>query len=699
MSFKSIIYGKYLLLDRIAVGGMAEVFKAKTFGVHGFERLLVIKRILPHLTQDQEFIEMFIDEAKIAVELTHANICQVSDLGKIDNNYFIAMEYINGKDLRAILKKSFTSKNPIGIASSVYIMLEALKGLDYAHQKTDSGTGKPLQLIHRDISPQNIMISYHGEIKIVDFGIAKTESKVHRTQAGVLKGKFGYMSPEQASGRDLDQRTDLFSLAIIFFEMLSGRRLFHYDTDFKTLDAIKKCHIPSIRKYNPDVSPELETILFKALAKDPDDRLDSAHAFQSALSREFYTQFPDFTVKTLSSYLQDIFKAEIIEEQEAIKRSMDMVSPQLIEKVEEAGKADNESTSPSARLSGSFNNTQSKILSTNGSRNFLSRIFDMLARFWKVLVILLGLIFVFYFLFSSNKNKRNNAPSPQETAQTLNQTVLITSQPPGAALRIEQKTLGVTPLKVELEPGQVYELSLSLNDYEDFNDQILIRENQDTLSYELRKMEPLEVSIFVDSVPQGADILINGEPIGKKTPSTLNNMPTKQQLSLSLEKVGFKPAAQNIYVTQPLQEFFFNLEKQLSSLKINISPSSADIRLDGEKVGRVIENLESGKNYELSFSAPGYHSTQKTITLESAVTEVDIELRKRVVSTGYINISAIPWANVIIDGKKVGTTPILNLKLNVGKRTIIFQHQDYEEIKKVVTIKKGQNETLVVNFN
>ncbi|RMF59325.1 MAG: serine/threonine protein kinase, partial [Calditrichaeota bacterium] len=220
-NFKPIPFGKYELLERLAVGGMAEVFRARVRAEGGFEKHLVIKRILPHLSSDSEFVVMLIDEAKIAVCLSHPNIVQVYDLGKIEGTYFIAMEFIEGGDLREILRRCAQRNITVPIDHAIYITTEVLKGLDYAHSKR-AGTKEsatPLQIIHRDISPPNILLSYAGEVKIVDFGIAKASTRMMETAAGVLKGKFEYMSPEQASGLAVDARTDLFSTALLLYEM------------------------------------------------------------------------------------------------------------------------------------------------------------------------------------------------------------------------------------------------------------------------------------------------------------------------------------------------------------------------------------------------------------------------------------------------------------------------------------------------
>src|SRR3954470_22047433 len=196
---------------------MAEVFKAKATGVEGFERMVAVKRILPSIAEDEEFITMFIDEAKIAVQLTHANVAQIFDLGRVDDSYFIALEYVHGKDLRAIFNRARSRGAPVPIELACYAIMKVCEGLDYAHNKRDAA-GDFLHLVHRDVSPQNVLVSYEGEVKIIDFGIAKAAGKAGTTQAGILKGKFGYMSPEQAHGLDIDRQSDVFAVGICLYE-------------------------------------------------------------------------------------------------------------------------------------------------------------------------------------------------------------------------------------------------------------------------------------------------------------------------------------------------------------------------------------------------------------------------------------------------------------------------------------------------
>ncbi len=328
---KPVPFGKYLLLERINVGGMAEVYKAKAFGVEGFERLVAVKRILPSIAEDREFIEMFIDEAKIAVQLTHANIAQVFDLGKVSESYFIAMEYVQGKDLRGLFERARSRGEALPVPMACYVMMKVCEGLDYAHNKKDS-SGRPLGLVHRDVSPQNVLISYDGEVKLIDFGIAKAAGKINKTQAGILKGKFGYMSPEQVRGLPIDRRSDLFAVGIVLYEMLTGERLFSGSSDFSTLEKIRNVEIMPPSTYNRRVPKELEQIVLKALAKDPDDRYQSAMDLHDDLQSFMYTSGSFFARKDLATYMRKAFAEEIAKEarrEEELRRLEAQMGPNL----------------------------------------------------------------------------------------------------------------------------------------------------------------------------------------------------------------------------------------------------------------------------------------------------------------------------------------------------------------------------------
>jgi hypothetical protein len=323
---KPIPFGKYYLLERINVGGMAEVFKAKAFGVEGFERLLAVKRILPNIAEDEEFIAMFIDEAKISVQLQHANIAQIFDLGKVEDSFFIALEYVNGKDLRSIFDRSRQRGESMPIPQACYILMQVCEGLDYAHNKRD-GQGRELHLVHRDISPQNVLIGYEGEIKLIDFGIAKAAGKASKTQAGILKGKFGYMSPEQVRGLPIDRRSDIFSVGIVLYELLTSERLFVGESDFSTLEKVRNVEILPPSSYNRKIPDELERIVLKALAKDPEDRYQNAIDLHDDLQAFLYTVGELYSRKDLAAWMKKTFAVEIEEDNSKLEMFRQIAAP------------------------------------------------------------------------------------------------------------------------------------------------------------------------------------------------------------------------------------------------------------------------------------------------------------------------------------------------------------------------------------
>lgn len=313
MMKKATIFGKYLLLDRLNVGGMAEVFIAKAFGVEGLERYIAIKRILPSMAEDLEFIQMFIDEARISVQLNHANIVHIHELEKVDDSYYIAMEYVAGKDVRTLLERYRKLGEPMPVAQAAFIASKMCEGLHYAHTRKDP-RGQELGIIHRDVSPQNILVSYEGEVKIIDFGIAKAANRSQKTQAGILKGKFGYMSPEMVRGLPIDRRSDIFALGIILFELLTGEKLFTGESDYSVLEKVRNAQLPEPREINPEIPAGLERILRKALAREVEDRYQWASEMQEDLVRFLLVGDQIFTSRHLSEFMKAAFAEEILRE-------------------------------------------------------------------------------------------------------------------------------------------------------------------------------------------------------------------------------------------------------------------------------------------------------------------------------------------------------------------------------------------------
>ncbi|MEW6324274.1 MAG: protein kinase [Nitrospirota bacterium] len=312
-------FGKYLLLDRIAAGGMAELFLAKQTGLKGFEKVVAIKRILPLLTQDPEFVGMFINEAKLAALLSHQNIVQIFDLGTTEGFYYIAMEYVMGKDLRTVMQRSQARSLPLPVGHALLIASRICNGLDYAHRKRDLH-GRELHLVHRDVSPQNMLLSYEGEIKLVDFGIAKAATQTNETRTGTLKGKLAYMSPEQATGKALDHRSDIFSLGIVLHELVTGRRLFTGNNEFALLEQVRQADIAPPSQLNPELSPDIDALIMKALAKDPADRFPYASDMEIAIEQLIVAKGYAFSSLSMANYMHALFEPDIAEDTARLQR-------------------------------------------------------------------------------------------------------------------------------------------------------------------------------------------------------------------------------------------------------------------------------------------------------------------------------------------------------------------------------------------
>jgi len=309
--------GKYILLDKLAVGGMAELYRAMITGVQGFEKLIAIKKILPHLATEEELVRSFIDEAKLAALLHHQNIVQIYDFGSLGDTYFIAMEYLLGKDCRIITSKAKEKNLPLELQLALLIVSRICAGLDYAHKLKDF-QGKPLNIIHRDISPQNILITYEGDVKIVDFGIAKAASQTTMTQMGMIKGKVAYMSPEQAAGKPIDHRSDIFSCGIILYEMVTGRRMFAGDT-MHILAKVREAQFDKPDEVRPDLPEKLLEVLYRALAKDPANRYQTCGDMLTDMEECMEQLGVHPTANVLAKYMKTLFAEEITAEEQHLQ--------------------------------------------------------------------------------------------------------------------------------------------------------------------------------------------------------------------------------------------------------------------------------------------------------------------------------------------------------------------------------------------
>lgn len=556
-SFEPKQFGKYYLIEKIAVGGMAEIYKAKTFGVDGFEKLLAIKRILPHCAADKDFITMLIDEAKLTVSLSHANIVQVYDLGKIGDDYFISMEYIHGINLRDIMYRCRETQRPIPPEISVYIIAEVCKGLDYAHRKSDA-QGQPLNIIHRDISPQNILLSYEGEVKIVDFGIAKAAMNISHTMAGILKGKIAYMSPEQALGKAIDNRTDIFSAGILLYEMLSNSKLYTGESQFEVLKKIRTTKIEE-EKLPGTIPQPLKWVVAKALAYKSDDRFQNAGDLQIELTKFLYSTYLDFSPRKLAAFIKELFSSELKEEQMRRARETALESQTASLSVAEGAKqmeivhretsvtpieprppetAIETMLTPAAAVEEKEATTERKRMAKKKP-----------ARWPKLALSLAILAAVVYgtthFIPSARFWERKPVPEAAEAIGTID----VTSNPDGAKVLLNGEDTGLTtPATIKsLMLNTPYVVRLEKDEFKPVERRLKLSSAQPVpIELELQKMAGV---MDISSEPTGANISIDGKATGKTTPATIEDIPLLTDHRIKLTKQDFEDFEQVVNLT------------------------------------------------------------------------------------------------------------------------------------------------------
>jgi len=303
---------KYKLLKKIDVGGMAEIYRANLVSMKGFEKEVAIKKVLPNLTRNRRFVSMFLDEARLCMNLTHPNIVPVFDVGRSGDAYFIVMEFVNGTNLKRLFRKFSERGQSMPLHLAAFTIAEVLKGLAYAHESTDA-SGDPLNIVHRDVSPPNILVSQNGYVKLTDFGLAKASTQLLATDPGMVKGKFSYLAPEAISGNTPDHRTDIFSAGIILWELLSGRRLFVGRTHVETVEAVRNCNIIPISQLNNEIDSEFEEILNQALHISPHERYQSAREFGDAITSYLFSHGLKVTNFDMAEFLTNLGETGPIE--------------------------------------------------------------------------------------------------------------------------------------------------------------------------------------------------------------------------------------------------------------------------------------------------------------------------------------------------------------------------------------------------
>ncbi len=680
-------YGRYQLLKKLATGGMAQIYLGRQVGLEGFEKLMVVKRILPHLAENDDFITMFLDEARIAARLNHPNIVQIFDLGAQDESFFIAMEYIHGEDVRRVWKRAEQAGRPVPVPMVLRIVIEACAGLDYAHKKADQ-SGRPLNIVHRDISPQNILVSFEGHVKIVDFGIAKAADQATVTRSGVLKGKYSYMSPEQAAGKAIDHRSDIFAVGVVLYELLTQTRLFKRGNDIQTLNAVTACEVVPPSQVSARCPLDLDSIVMRALARDRADRYEEARLLQADLEEWLLAhKLPSSSVH-LAAFMQEIYADRLAREAEEGRLLFETQEAAKSEELEKATPAEKGARpTRSMRSSGpvsqrSVPRQTREVEATSAERPSKSG--------------------------PTSKNKAlekaiEELPDHKPRAST-DQSVSVPTQTETAKRwpRVVAALAGVAAVgviaAVALKPGP----------------------------------RPL-AEVTVASDPPGAEVRFDGRPVECVTPCRLPARPPgKYALALSLD--GYEPLTANVAVPDPGLKVtlpVFALAKARGQLAppavrttvaVTSEPPGAAVSADGAPQGNTpLElSLEPGRAVRLELSLDGYqpHSDAFTVgaaspeahayALEKKPAEVVVRPPRRdpprrdpppdVKAMGNVRFIVKPWASVECPPYKFGDTPFSDRAMAAGEYRCTFKNPDLGEQTRAVKVEANTLTKVQVSF-
>ena len=629
-------FGHYFILEKIAQGGMAEIFKGLTYDFSGLKKFIVIKRILPHIAVNKDFIKMLIDEAKIAVRLSHGNIAQTFDLGKVADDYFIVMEYVDGRTISQIYKKTVELKTSIPIPIAAYIVSEVCNGLDYMHRRKDE-QNRSLEIVHRDISPQNVIVSESGNVKIVDFGVAKAAFKLSEMERGVLKGKFAYMSPEQTEGKNIDFSSDIFSTGVMLWEMLTGRRLFKKKSNPETIDAVQNMTIFPPSAYRNEVPSELDEIVMKALSRDPQLRYAAAADMSLVLTKYLLRYNPEFKPTQISDFLKenfdneektgDLYQEKTMREELTVRERKDrrdsyeeegqdlaedtmIVDPQeldfhsIFEEIDVEELSDitraigiSDASFTGAAAPGTFSENSSPVeqekeeitgdlvdenpRSSAPTPKATSSVFPEKAvaakatRPGRELLWLPALILVILAGLSFYHFVLSDSPG----------TLKLNFEPSDARVFLNGKVVaGSPPIMLPKLPSHVrYELKFDRPGYEPYQLSTYLFPNM-TRSINIHLNKAPSLALKVRSEPSGATIFFNGKSSGKTTPAELDSKTISYPVVLGLSMGEIPTWEQRLDAPpQTPMEVFADLKVQMGTLEVQTSPSGAMVKV-GEKL-------------------------------------------------------------------------------------------------------------------
>lgn len=638
-----IKFGKYLLVKLTASGGMAEIYKALAKTQDGRVHPLAIKRILPQYSKDDEFISLMIDEAKIMVFLNHPNIVSIVEFGKVDATYYIAMEYVEGPTLQQLFRKAREKNRKIPIPIALFIVKEIATGLGYAHRKVDP-EGKVMNLVHRDISPANILMSFEGDIKIADFGISKAANQNHHTQVGIIRGKTGYMSPEQTkAGKHIDGRSDLYSLGIILFELISGQRLFKAETVPEALKMVREGKIPSLGSYRTGLPVALEQLVDKSLMKDPALRYQTGDEFADAIN-EFLTKYatakrePRITHNDLKKFIREFFPGEVsaAELNDQLQSSADKLESSTATTASQIFAANplfDIEDGDHAEIEKAFKDEFSRI-SQPKSKQVTQSLKDApqgrVLPNYKALFKLLPILGLFLGVFGLYKTGYFVSSSKRVDVE-------ISSMPEGALIFInEVQWPQKTPALVQMVEGEKFKINLSKFGFFEHASELTAHKGMKPFIAEL-KMDPSsdlhKAKLYLTTEPPGATVSVEGVLQKEKTPLEIK-VEMGKKISYEVNLPGYKKVSSVFDAVEPIR-----IEKNIYLLK-NETPLAQAQGPAVAPLGRL-----GGK-----------------ITEKAKAKKINL------------SVSTTPWSNVYVDGKKVGVSPFVGLSIESGKHKLKFEN-------------------------
>lgn len=664
MTEKQRQVGQYYLIEKISQGGMAEIYKGLSYDVHGLKKTVCIKKILPHIAASKEFIDSLIDEAKIAVKLVHGNIAQTYDLGKVGDDYFMVMEFVDGKSLSQIHKRCQAKGHLIPVQYLAHFISEVLSGLDYIHRRADEG-GSPLNIVHRDMSPQNLMVSYSGTVKIIDFGIAKGGFKVGATDSGILKGKFAYMSPEQAYGDMIDNRSDIFSVGIILHEMLAGARLFKASDSRETIRNVRRAKIEPPSMLQPDVPDELDRIAMKALAKDRRHRYSHASEMRDDLIKFLHSHYPEFKTSDAAAFVQDVYKDEFTNPQ---REEADAKTPFLIIDHTNSALADESQFEVTGRTKAPIDfseymledasDTASKDLEApsepdeepsppDSAKKYMRRgppLRKILLKpgiFIPIVVAAATLIAVTVMLIA----RQVKSPPKVESSYA---EVMVVTDPADSDVLLDGNTQGQSsPVIIRnIETGRDHTLVVKKEGYTSSERALNLTPGEfQSLSIVLSQKALPTATLDLETNPPGATVFLDDKETTYHTPASIAGMHTKDKITVGLFLAGHQFWSKKLQLKPgETKSFDIQLVKDFAAIFIDSEPSGALVLLNGAPIGQTPitkEDLEPEKIYKVEFWLKGYISTSREIkavagkkdelrvTLEKEPTPAEVEAESR----------------------------------------------------------------------